>query len=117
MAIRRPSKQVDERLRHILANNVRFRMNDLFAEKGDKPKALADSAGVSKSRVQVILAGEQGVSVDVLSRIAQGLCCEPYELLVPPEHLHRLAIPAARSDRPRSFEKPALDFYVIKPSV
>jgi DNA-binding Xre family transcriptional regulator len=88
--IRKTSKRVDEEIRTILANNVRWRMQDLFIQESDKPKALAKRAGLYKSRVQNILSKDQGISIDVLASLATALECKPYHLLIPPEHFHRL---------------------------
>ncbi len=46
---------------------------------------LADQAGVSRSHLFSILAGEASATLDYLARIAEGLGCDPYELLEPYE--------------------------------
>jgi DNA-binding Xre family transcriptional regulator len=68
-------------LRKILAANVRRRMDERYKERGDRPKALAEAAGVTLSTVQRIIKHEIGATIDTVDMIAKALRCEPDELL------------------------------------
>lgn len=70
-------------MRHILAANVKSLMDLHFREQGDRPKALAAEAGVSKSTVQRILQAELGASLDNIEAIASALHASAYQMLIP----------------------------------
>lgn len=78
-------KFVATRTRRILAANIRKRMEERYRNVGDKFKALAEDAGTSLSTIQRATDPEArtGITVDVLTQIAMGLRCEPFELLTP----------------------------------
>src|SRR5690606_33672071 len=80
-------KFVAVRTRRILAANIRRRMEERYRDSGDKFTSLAEDAGTSLSTIQRATDPEHrtGITIDVLTQIAMGLRCEPYELLLPPE--------------------------------
>jgi len=80
-------KFVATRTRRIIAVNIRRRIETRYRGYGDKFKQLAEDAGTSVSTVQraADLEGGTGITVDVLTQLAMGLRCEPYELLLPPD--------------------------------
>jgi DNA-binding Xre family transcriptional regulator len=74
--------------------NVRTRMEEKFRGEPDMVRALAESAGVSRSTAHRILEADMiGASIDTLTQMANALHCEPYELLLPdqtvPSHRQR----------------------------
>jgi DNA-binding Xre family transcriptional regulator len=75
--------------REIVAANVQARMDRVFNGATDKPMMLAKRIGTSKSTVQRILNGDVGVTIDILTQLANGLRCEPADLLLPPEGQHQ----------------------------
>jgi DNA-binding Xre family transcriptional regulator len=80
---RRP-KCIAARTRRVLAENVKARMKERFRDEPDLVRALAESAGVSRSTVQRTMDAEViGISIDTLTQMANALHCEPYELLMP----------------------------------
>jgi DNA-binding Xre family transcriptional regulator len=79
---RRP-KFIAARTRRVLADNVKARMKERFRDEPDLVRALAESAGVSRSTVQRTMDAEViGISIDTLTQMANALHCEPYELLM-----------------------------------
>lgn len=67
-------------LRKILAANVRR-----AAEERELPlNTLADLAGVSRSHLYALLAGERAATIDWIAKIAEVLGVEPADLLRPP---------------------------------
>ena len=69
-------------LRKTLAANVRARMEARYKDRGDKPKALAEAAGVTLSTVQRVINAEIGATLDTVDMLAKALRCEPYQLLL-----------------------------------
>lgn len=79
-------KYTATRTRRIIAAAILSRMEVRYRGVGDKFKALAEDAGTSLSTVQRATNPDQystGITVDVLTQLAMGLRCEPYELLTP----------------------------------
>lgn len=74
-------KVVDQKLRALLAANVQKRMDRMFSQSSNKPQALADKAGLWISRIQHVLKGESGVSIDIVGQIATALDCSAADLL------------------------------------
>ncbi len=86
---RRP-KFIATRTRRVLAENVRARMEEKFRVEPDKVRALAESAGVSRSTAHRVLEADViGCSIDTLTQLANALHCETYELLMPDQVTHR----------------------------
>ena len=78
-------KYVALRTRKVLAANILKRMELRYKGVGDKFSALKEDAGTSLSTVQRATNpnSENGISIDVLTQLAMGLRCEPWELLKP----------------------------------
>ena len=74
------------RTRRIIAQNVLAKMEVRYRGVTDKFTALAEDAGTSLSTVQRATSPDRyatGITVDVLTQLAMGLRCEPFELLTP----------------------------------
>lgn len=84
MAGTKRPKFVALRTRRIVAENIKRRMNERYPNHSDKVKALAEDAGTSPSTVQRATDPERyqtGITIDILTKLAMGLRCEPDELL------------------------------------
>ena len=57
-------------------------MEARYKDRGDKPKALAEAAGVTLSTVQRVINAEIGATLDTVDMLAKALRCEPYQLLL-----------------------------------
>jgi transcriptional regulator with XRE-family HTH domain len=79
------SKFIARETREILAENVKRRLAQQFNHGTNRVESLAKRIGTSKSTVQRVLAADVGITVDVLTQVAMGLRCSPYELLMPPD--------------------------------
>lgn len=77
-------KFIARETREIIAANVKRLMEQQFAHSTNKPAALAKRIGTSESTVQRVLSGDVGITVDVLAQVANGLRCEPADLLRSP---------------------------------
>ena len=69
------------RLREVLAANIRA----VARERGVPLNAVADFAGVARSQLYSVLAGEKSATTDWLAKVANALEVEPWRLLVPPD--------------------------------
>lgn len=69
--------------RRILADNVLKLMQKQYPNAGNKPGALAKSAGLSLSTVQRVLAQDQGASIDIIEALAEAFDVSVYQLLLP----------------------------------
>lgn len=67
-------------LRAIVAHNIR----EYAADRGISLNSLADFAGVSRSQLFNVLAGDSGTTLEWLERIAIALDVEPSDLLRAP---------------------------------
>lgn len=76
-------------LRHALASNVRRRM-EADESLNSQPK-LAVKAGIGKSTVGYVLAGENDATVATIAALARAFGCEPWELLVADEKAREAA--------------------------
>lgn len=76
-------------MRHVVAENVRARMEVVLRGNPNKPKALSlrtgrpGEGGQSLSTIQRILAGTHGAGLDVLEAVADALDLSLYQLLIP----------------------------------
>lgn len=76
-------KKIPGFMRVIVAANVKAAMEHKFSEHSNKPKRLAEAAGVSLSTVQRIVGGTNGASIDHIESVADALDLSAYQLLVP----------------------------------
>lgn len=81
---RKGSKQIDGDARAIFAANLSELMSARMSG-ANKTQDLAAAVGISKSTVQRLQKGLQGVSIDLLARIARHLKVPAWRLLVPVE--------------------------------
>lgn len=76
-------------MRHVVAVNVRRRMDHVFSDSPNKPLALArktgdpGKGGLSLSTVQRILGEQSGASLDNLEAVATALDLSLYQLMIP----------------------------------
>ena len=63
---------------------VARRIRDLAARRKLTLNDLAEHAGVSRSHLHAVLAGERAATTDVLTKIATALRVDPHEILRPP---------------------------------
>lgn len=87
--IRKNGRVTDAELRQALAANVRKRM-EADANLNSQPK-LAAKAGIGKSTVGYVLAGENDATVGTIAALARAFSCEPWELLVEDERAREAA--------------------------
>jgi len=83
-------------LRAVVAQNIRV----VAEARGLGLNALADFAGVSRSQLFNVLNGKSSASLDWLSRLAEALGVEPWELLVEPRRSGRKRERGGRSSGP-----------------
>jgi methylphosphotriester-DNA--protein-cysteine methyltransferase len=70
-------------MRAVLAENLRRLMDQHYKESRNRPKALAQDAGVSLSTVQRILSATVGATIDNIEAIAAVFHLSTYQLLLP----------------------------------
>ena len=70
-------------MRTVMASNVAALMERHFKESRNRPKSLAEAAGVSTSTIQRVLSGEIGASLDNIEAIAAAFDLSVYQLLIP----------------------------------
>lgn len=75
--------------RAVLARNVKEMMNRRYAGSRNRPKSLAEDAGVTLSTVQRVLSCELGTSIDTIEALAAAFDTQPYQLLLPSEGVRR----------------------------
>lgn len=82
--MRKPkTPKVPGQLRKVIAANVDLMAQVEFRASPNKPMALALAAGVSKSTVQRIMAGDVGADLETLEKVAVALGLIPYQLFIP----------------------------------
>lgn len=82
MGIRKKPK-VPGLTRVALAENVRYLMEQEYIASRDKPRSLAQDAGVGLYTVQRILEATSGANLDTIEAIGRVFHVEPHELLTP----------------------------------
>ena len=80
------TRKVPGFMRSVLAANMEKLMAHHYAESSNRPKALAQDAGVSLSTVQRIMKQETGATLDNLESIAAAFHLSAYQLLLPNLH-------------------------------
>ena len=82
--MRKPkTPKVPGQLRRVVAGNVALMAQVEFRASNNVPLALAVAAGVSKSTVQRIMAGDVGADLETLEKVAAALGLIPYQLFIP----------------------------------
>jgi AraC-like DNA-binding protein len=82
MATKRKRPKYRGRIRVVVSRNVSELMPERFPHHGDKVKALARAAGISRSTVQRVVNASLGASIDNVEAIAMALGVMPHELLI-----------------------------------
>ena len=82
--MRKPkTPKVPGQLRKVVASNVGLMAAVEFRGSKNVPLTLATAAGVSKSTVQRIMAGDVGADLETLEKVAAALGLIPYQLFIP----------------------------------
>lgn len=70
-------------MREVVAQNVRALIDHHYKHVDNKPKRLAEDAGVSLSSAQRVISAEVGASIDTLEAIANVFEISVYQLVLP----------------------------------
>lgn len=99
-------------MRAVVGDNVRRRMEWVFRDSSNKPKALArktgnpKEGGLSLSTVQRILAGANGGTLDNLEAVANALDLSLYQLMIPAlDAENPQVVPGALKDEERMYKR------------